>query len=69
MRQVKLLPNSKRLTDLITTYGNIWNVIHKKEMPCFENNIGVLIESLDESYRSNMLLVDIQWLEISNYNL
>jgi len=61
MKQIKLLSKERRLSKMINLYGDIWNVINEKEMPCFNNNKGILIESLDKSYRSNVQLTDVEF--------
>ena len=47
--KIKLLPTNKRLKQIIKEYGEIWKIIDKKHVQCF-NDIGFKIKSLDNNH-------------------
>lgn len=48
----KILPNNKRLKQLVKEHGEVWNQLTGIEFPhCFNGEPAVLIESLDRSHK------------------
>jgi len=57
---ITLLPNSKRLKQVIEDNGNIWMVIEgTQKMQCFNNELGVRIMALSGHIR-NVLMCDVE---------
>lgn len=58
---VRLLPNNKRLKQVIAEHGSVWVIITSvSPMQCFDNRDGVMVESLDKLHRRNVETTDIE---------
>lgn len=55
---ITLLPNTNRLRQLIKDHGNQWVMIRGMSCACFGGQIGIEIQSLDESH--------IRWVKITD---
>jgi hypothetical protein len=63
---VKLLPNTKRLKQVIKEHGHVWNLLQgPMPMQCFDNELGILIKSLDDKHVRNVRVTDVlrEWEE------
>lgn len=57
MHVIQLLPQTKRLKQLIKDHGDVWLCISLPHpMQCFNNDEGVRIESLDGTHCRNVRL-------------
>ena len=66
----KIIPNNKRLKQLVKEYGEIWYVISPiKRFICFNNELGVTVESLNGEHERHVQYPDqIQILETKYKN-
>lgn len=56
----RLLPNSKRLKQVIAEFGAIWEIQHGPEkMQCFNNEKGFRIRSLNKKHERNVRIEDL----------
>lgn len=66
MRLVILLPNTKRLKQLIKEHGEVWQITGNPEpMQCFNNDMGIAIQSIVDDinvreHSRNVRLTDIE---------
>jgi hypothetical protein len=61
MNRVTLLPNTKRLKQVITEHGNTWAVIRGPlSMQCFNGDLGFQVTSLDNLHIRNVRVGDIK---------
>ena len=60
MKTVKLLPNTKRLKQIIKEHGSQWRVLDDRPVLCFGGQRGILIQSMDESHMRWVKPVDIK---------
>ena len=59
--QVTLLPTSDKLRQRIQQFGQTWTILLGPiPMPCFNNELGLHIESQDKTHRRNVRLTDIE---------
>ena len=59
--EVKVLPTSKRLKQLIKEHDDVWVAIEDEPRPmqCFDNELGVSIMSQDGTHQRNVRLTDL----------
>jgi hypothetical protein len=58
----RLLPNTKRLKQVIKDFGSMWHIEHGPEkMQCFNNEKGFRIRSLNDKHVRNVRKGDISF--------
>lgn len=49
-RIIRLMPTTKRLKELRKAHGELWRVRQERPVACFDDAIGLYIESLDGTH-------------------